>query len=277
MLKCTKPIPIKRGNEMYYYPCRKCLTCKKNIAHMWSERLLMEQTGKESFFLTLTYDNEHEVDEFYQLKKDCQDFLKRLRKYLGKTKIKYFYCGEAGEETLRLHLHMIIIGWQPKDLWILGKSNGKNKYSSKIINKLWQWGSNQVGTCTKESIYYVTGYILKSRHKGEFRHMSKGIGLDYCLKHKNEILEMLSNDKIKVGRYISDKIDLIHNEKINLKIENNDAKKIKENTELLEKKLNTKMTSIEFYEKWQKELEDERIYRETLNNKKFEIFTRKGV
>ena len=74
-------------------PCGHCLGCRLDYSRQWADRMILEldHTGK-GCFLTLTYNDENvprvfDDDEYYGLtlsKKDCQDFMKRLRKSFHK-------------------------------------------------------------------------------------------------------------------------------------------------------------------------------------------------
>jgi len=129
----------------------------------WKTRLLGElQKHHESCFVTLTYAGippitEKGYESLY--KPDLQNFFKRLRQKLKPLKIKYYACGEYGDQTKRPHYHAIIFGWQPqlKDLKKIG-----NYMTDKVISAAWGLGHVTVGTVTDESIQYVTGYIRKA-------------------------------------------------------------------------------------------------------------------
>ena len=67
-------------------PCGVCVACRRNRARSWQFRCLAElsttqQNKLSSYFLTLTYDDAHNPGVL--LKKDVQDFNKRLRKAKG--------------------------------------------------------------------------------------------------------------------------------------------------------------------------------------------------
>lgn len=96
-----------------YVPCGKCEECLKNRVQQYETRLVAEyesckKNGGNSFFYTLTYDEQH-VPRFYNhrvfSKYDVQKFLKRLRKEL-KTPFRYFLSSEYGHKTFRPHYHI---------------------------------------------------------------------------------------------------------------------------------------------------------------------------
>lgn len=154
-------------------PCGKCDECRMKKAKMWSLRCVHEaKYHKDKVFLTLTYDDEHlprNCGVPTLRYKDVQDFLKRLRKYLGDVKIRYFCSSEYGAKKFRPHYHMILYGWSPPDLRHYKRSySGLPIYKSKILDSIWENGYVFVGTVTEMSANYVARYTLeKNQDKGE--------------------------------------------------------------------------------------------------------------
>ena len=195
-------------------PCGKCVSCRRASAARWSDRLMLElQDHEESCFLTLTYDDEHinwvnepsgdGDDILYTLnKRDLQLFMKRLRKKIEPKRVRFFACGEYGEQTFRPHFHVIVFGWCPEDLAFL-KRNFQNDvlYTSQEVRNLWKLGNISVGRVTQNSCRYVARYCMKKAfgvdlsfytHMGilpEFVEMSRkpGIGRKYFELHYDEI------------------------------------------------------------------------------------------
>jgi hypothetical protein len=163
---------------------------------MWATRMALEaQLHKENCFITLTYNDEHlpKVDGWAcptLVKKDLQNFIKRLRRrfdldaekwnsYLCRKrvkppKIKYYGCGEYGEDKGRPHYHVCIFGWDDPDkkLYKLSKS-GKKIFNSKILEDVWTdpktkklkgWVTTQ--DLTFKSAAYVARYTMK-KQKGK--------------------------------------------------------------------------------------------------------------
>jgi hypothetical protein len=181
--------------------------CKKIIARQWAIRLLYEATTYEgnNCFITLTYedtycDNLLHEDHFVK-------FMKRLRKHLEPSKIKFFGCGEYGETIGRPHYHIIIFGFLPKQLYIHHYNQEKPIWSSPELDKLWKYGFNQVGSVEKGSIYYVTGYILKKNGDQGFRRMSLGLGKDYALENKQTLINKYL-EGYAIPRYLLDKLEI---------------------------------------------------------------------
>ena len=207
--------------EFVEIPCGQCIECRLQRSRRWADRCMLELGYHESsYFLTLTYDNEHipknplidyETGEIYAenatlVKKDLQDFMKRLRRayeYKGyENKLRFFACGEYGSQTLRPHFHIIVFGLKLDDLTLYKRNfNGDNLYNSAFISKLWKNGFSVVGDVTWESCAYVARYIMK-KHLGkdsefydiyniepEFTLMSRkpGIARQYYDEHKDEL------------------------------------------------------------------------------------------
>ena len=102
-LSCRNPIYVK---EMIV-PCGKCFTCRSKYRLSWQLRLQHEllSYNYNAMFLTLTYDDDNLPTNETLVKKDVQDFIKRLRKFYNDVKIRYFAVGEYGSEKHRPHYH----------------------------------------------------------------------------------------------------------------------------------------------------------------------------
>lgn len=193
---CEHPIvviPNKTTGQRYLVPCGKCFSCNLQRRSMWSERLCNElATNTKSAFVTLTYDDEHLIDDCLH-KKHLQDFFKRFRKVLYEefddVKIKYYACGEYGGQFGRPHFHFIIFGVDEIE----------TRY---ILNKTWQFGFTMVDRCCPKSIRYVAGYVCgkmspkkwekKFPHRDkQFQLQSRGIGLKFAQCNKEQIEQNL--------------------------------------------------------------------------------------
>lgn len=87
--------------------------------------------------------------------------MKKLRKQFPDKKIRYFHCGEYGENFGRPHYHACLFGldFDDKQLWKI--QNGVNIYTSQILADIWGKGFVTVGDVTFESAAYVARYIMK--------------------------------------------------------------------------------------------------------------------
>lgn len=148
-------------------PCGKCEGCLLARSYEWSIRCICEgYNHKESYFLTLTYDNEHLPDGGNLVRSHFQSFMKRLRRKFEGYKIKVFYCGEYGERRGRPHYHAIIFGLPLNELGIKYyfrdvSKRGQKNYNCPFLDKIWQQGEVVLGMVTRQSCAYVAQYTLK--------------------------------------------------------------------------------------------------------------------
>lgn len=104
----------------YQHRCGQCMACRIRRRDEWVTRILLESAVSEAgstWFVTLTYANPPRTRNGLATlwKPELQRFLKRLRKIgpkdpTGKSTIRYFGCGEYGDETWRPHYHLVIFG-----------------------------------------------------------------------------------------------------------------------------------------------------------------------
>lgn len=195
-------------------PCRKCVGCRLSKSREWANRILMEQLyHSESWFLTLTYDDEHlprryaadiatgeVIDEAIHgtlWKRDVQLFLKRLR-FDGQS-FRYYMAGEYGTKQMRPHYHLIMFGLHLQDLKPLRRNFcGQQYWTSDYIDKFWDKGYHILGKVSWQSAAYVARYTMKKATHGidkswyqklniepEYQAMSlkPGIGYQYYVDH----------------------------------------------------------------------------------------------
>jgi len=129
-------------------PCGRCMPCLLNRRRTWTHRLLLEQAvSSDSCFVTLTYNKENLPEGNTLVPKDAQTWLKRLRKKIEPTRIRFYLCGEYGDNTQRPHYHVALFG--------IGLEY------SKIIEDTWGKGFTYTGDLTKDSAQYIAGYVTK--------------------------------------------------------------------------------------------------------------------
>lgn len=179
-------------------PCGQCMECRLEYSRQWANRCLLESTEHDqNCFITLTYDNQFlpivkdcvkpntgEVVPMNTLRKeDLQKFFKRLRKRLDEKgiKIRYFACGEYGDQTQRPHYHAIIFGWYPEDIEVNEVRDesglGYRYYQSKMLSEVWPYGIHVVADCTWETCAYVARYVCK-KAKGIDKSLYDAIGVE---------------------------------------------------------------------------------------------------
>lgn len=127
-------------------------------------------------------------------------FFKRLRKKFGNG-IRYFACGEYGEQYGRPHYHACIFGLDWEDKKYHSTKNGNRLYTSRVLDDLWSHGDCLSGDVTFESASYVARYICdkkigeeasfyeKEGIEPEFVRMSRrpGLGLPWLLKYSGDV------------------------------------------------------------------------------------------
>lgn len=208
--------------------CGDCDQCRLNRANEWVTRILCEYktSGRKGCKIDLTY-NAKNVPKGYVLSKaDYQGWIKRLRTHLSRNDknfkgFKYYIGGEYGPEKGRPHYHIILIGWEPEDIkfWKYSKT-GYEMYRSKLIEKTWNKGFCTIEPLTAETVSYATRYTNKKSGKAktnkgipEFQQQSQGIGLNYWIQNKDEIINdtgiwIKKQDKaklVKIPRYFRKK------------------------------------------------------------------------
>ncbi len=232
-MKCETPITLFRKERDYDHPtrmksdvvpCGKCPACLKRRQSSWIFRLEQEQkTSSSSAFITLTYSDPnlpYSKNGYPELsKKDHQLFMKRLRKTIRhhfphhNKKLRYYSCGEYGDQTHRPHYHSIMF-------------NLPQEYIDhpELLERDWKNGQVQVATCNSKTISYTTKYINKTlyTHKQhdlddrqkEFSLMSKGLGQNYLTPAiiayykaiKTPYLVKENGEKATMPKYYKDKI-----------------------------------------------------------------------
>jgi len=116
----------------------------------------------DNIFITLTYDNDNLPQHNTLIKKDFQDFMKRLRKKKNantNNPIRYYQCGEYGEKFGRPHYHAILFNTNFRDREIIQGHKGLTQ--SETLSKLWGKGHSSIGDVTFQSAAYVAGYVQK--------------------------------------------------------------------------------------------------------------------
>ena len=117
-------------------PCGRCTSCRLEHSRQWAVRCMHEaQMHEGNSFITLTYAPEHLHEDYSVHKKELQKFFKRLRKNTG-IKLRYFACGEYGDENRRPHYHAIIFGYDFPDKQLYTKTRtGDLLYRSPLLEK----------------------------------------------------------------------------------------------------------------------------------------------
>lgn len=185
-------------------PCGRCIGCRLERSRQWAMRCVQEASlYRQNSFITLTYDEDHVPEDYSLRKRDWQLFMKRLRKAFPGKKIRFFACGEYGENTFRPHYHAILFNHQFDDRVVVTKETDSgivNVWQSPTLNKIWAQGYTSAGDMTFESAAYVARYCLKKINgaeaeahyfgrEPEFSLMSRmpGIGADWLRKYRKDV------------------------------------------------------------------------------------------
>lgn len=209
-------------------PCGRCVGCRVDHGQMWSTRMQHEALfHADCCFLTLTYRDEDLPCDLGLRKRHLQQFIRDLRNHLRHAgKIRYYGCGEYGDESLRPHYHLIVFGYYPADTSTI---DGKGRGTSATIERLWGRGYCTVGPATPETMAYTARYVQKKlngpaaagayerlhRDTGEivtvippFALMSRnpGIGARYYAEyghqlHAEDCIRLKGGSKVKTPRY----------------------------------------------------------------------------
>lgn len=186
-------------------PCGRCIGCRLEYSRKWAVRLMHESMcHDDNHYLTLTYDDEHLPPDFSLQLEDFQLFMKRLRKKHG-TKIRYFHCGEYGDENNRPHYHAIIFNFKIDDKVYHKKlDNGHKLYTSPSVSALWANGHVYIGAVSFDSCAYVARYVTKKITGDPAADHYQGRKPEYCTMSRNPGIGKLFYEKFKTDIYPND-------------------------------------------------------------------------
>ena len=170
------PIAFKRPHNFQgdpiEIPCGKCIGCRLERSRQWALRCIHEaQLYENNCFLTLTYAPEN-IPPYGSLQlRDWQTFMKRYREKFSGITIRFFMCGEYGENLEHSkngklghpHYHACIFNHDFSDKRIHSRRDGIDLYTSPTLSKLWPHGYSTIGDVTFDSAAYVARYVLKKQ------------------------------------------------------------------------------------------------------------------
>ncbi len=186
-MPCYKPLkgykdPVSGGlvftktSTPLQVACGSCFGCRLDRVRVWAMRITHEASMHIDFhgncFVTLTYRdrsectpeqlrNQYHVPADYSLnKRHFQDFMRRLRREFPQ-KIRFFHCGEYGEQTLRPHYHACLFNCDFADQVVFRETEGIFTYSSPTLERLWPYGFATVGELNYDTAAYTAAYVLK--------------------------------------------------------------------------------------------------------------------
>lgn len=143
-------------------PCGQCIGCRLERSRQWAIRCMHEASlYDENCFVTLTFADDHLPDNRSLCVTHLQKFMKRLRKRFAPKTIRFYACGEYGEQFQRPHYHLCLFNHDFTDKYRWAKNRGHQLYRSPTLEELWPYGNATLGTVTFESAAYVARYVTK--------------------------------------------------------------------------------------------------------------------
>lgn len=220
---CERPF-VKDGKA---FGCGQCFPCRFNRRRIWTHRILLEAAQyAKSCFATLTYRDENlmtssglpatlEAGLLASLQpEDLRDFLKRLRKAIAPTRIRFYAVGEYGDESWRPHYHVALFGFDgcARGRTLRRPGSGRPRWEEccelcRLVGEKWKLGDVDLGMLEPDSAQYLAGYVTKKmtaydddrlngRHP-EFARMSNRPGIGYDAMH--EVASVLMEHGLENG------------------------------------------------------------------------------
>lgn len=212
-------IAYKKG--ITEFECGYCPECLHRRSKVWALRACAEVAKNPiGCMITLTYDQfirdsntgkiiGERVDTRALSVRDCQLFIKRLRKHYTGTKIRYILAGERGKRTDRAHYHVLLFGVDfREDRFFFKRSNrGNIIYRSNTLDKIWKNGICSIDcvNINGKVARYCTKYTAKERSDQTFMLFSRGIGDDYLLEKFNGLNYFFDGVEYSIPRIIWNK------------------------------------------------------------------------
>lgn len=189
-------------------PCGQCIGCRLERSRQWAVRCVHEASLYEkNCFVTLTYSDDKLPSDGSLHFNHFQKFMKRLRRFYADSRIRFFHCGEYGEQYARPHYHCCLFNFDFDDKKIWKKTEvGNVLYTSEKLNSLWGYGYCIIGNVTFESAAYVARYITKKITGKDAEQHYKGRCPEYITMSRRPGIGKGWFDKWKSDTYPSDSI-----------------------------------------------------------------------
>jgi hypothetical protein len=146
-------------------PCGQCIGCRLARSGDWALRIMHESSlYSDNSFITLTYDDSHLPSDQSLHVSDFQKFMKRLRRShvtSDDNRIRFFHCGEYGDQFGRPHYHCILFNYDFADKQHFTNRDDNKLYTSETLSKLWPFGFSSIGDVSFSSAAYVARYCMK--------------------------------------------------------------------------------------------------------------------
>lgn len=224
-------------------PCGQCSGCRLARSREWAIRCAHEASlHQENIFITLTYDDLHLPEDRSLNYRHFQLFMKRLLVYadrhLNRNKVRFYMCGEYGEQFGRPHYHACVFNLDLPDKKLWKTVRGNAIYQSEKLQEIWGHGYTSIGSVTFQSAAYVARYIMKKvtgdeaashyewidpetgevfQRKPEFTNMSRqpGIGRGWIDKYREDVFPhdyvvLKSGVKVSPPRFYTNQYELLY-------------------------------------------------------------------
>ena len=119
------------------------------------------QLHDDNAFITLTYNDDNLPTDGSLVPEHFQKFMKRLRKEIEPKRVRFFHCGEYGDDFERPHYHACLFGYDFEDKKFLKREGEHDLFTSEQLDEVWGKGYGFIGSVTYESAGYVARYITK--------------------------------------------------------------------------------------------------------------------
>nr|QJB19113.1 MAG: replication initiator protein [Microvirus sp.] len=193
-------------------PCGQCIGCRQMRSIHTAIRCVHEsQTHERNCFITLTFNDQHNpwtLDHtIWQL------FMKRLRRQFHDG-IKFYMCGEYGDQYGRPHFHACLFGVDFDDRVLIAKRADSRLYTSEHLQSIWTdpiskmpLGFVSIGDVSFQSAGYISRYIMKritgpdaEEHyrgrKPEYNRFSNRHAIGYTWFQKYGMTDVYPHDRV---------------------------------------------------------------------------------
>lgn len=253
----------------------RCIECQKKYSDDWAYRCMLElSVQKKAVMITLTYSdlflwlqtrfyNDGTVNSLQ--KEEPSRFMKRLRKAIGITGMRFLVAGEYGKKfSQRPHYHLVLFGIDNThpifDKKVLFYRDGKPYYYITDF-PLWRYGHIELNYSDIDAgaIRYATKYAIKERGKDadldyklrqlhpQFINMSRRPGLGFVGIQNNldlfkrQFYGHLGNRKVSLPRYVVDKMEQLTDLDYRELLRSSYKKRKQRNLKQVERNLNAKI------------------------------------
>lgn len=132
----------------------------------------------DNCYATLSYDNKHlpltSTGLGTLVPEHVRDWLKRLRKNFPPKSVRFYLCGEYGDETFRPHYHAALFNVPTCLRGRTRRRVGSTRpiwegccSACELVGNTWGFGDVDLGILERHSAQYVAGYVTKKMTRGD--------------------------------------------------------------------------------------------------------------